>query len=181
VWAKDATRDAVDRTIDVNVKGLMFGTNAAVRAMIRQGSGHVVNIASMAALVPVPGIAIYSASKHAARAYSIAVAQEVRRYGVFVTAVCPTVVATPMMDVQIDKEEAAFTFSSGRALTADEVATAVVTTVLSKKPLEFTLPAPGTNQAALAKLANAFPQIGLAVSDRVRRLGLAYQAKLKNS
>src|SRR5213079_2909142 len=97
-------------------KGVMLGTNAAIRAMIPRGSGHVVNIASIAGLVPVPGLAIYSASKHAARAYSIAVAQEVRPHGVYVTAVCPTVVATPMMDMQVDREEAAYTFSGGRPL-----------------------------------------------------------------
>jgi 3-oxoacyl-[acyl-carrier protein] reductase len=181
VWAKDATRKDVDLTIDVNVKGVMFGTNAAVRAMIPQGSGHVVNIASIAGLVPVPGIAIYSASKHATRAYSIAVAQEVRRYGVFVTAVCPTVVATPMMDIQIDRVEAAHTFSGGRALTPDEVVRAVIDRALVRKPLELVLPAPRSAQGAVAKLANAFPEVGLAANTRVAKMGRRFQQKLKST
>jgi 3-oxoacyl-[acyl-carrier protein] reductase len=179
VWAKDATRSDVDRTIDVNVKGIMFGTNAALRAMIPQRSGHVVNIASIAGLVPVPGLAIYSASKHAARAYSIAVAQEVRRHGVYVTAVCPTVVATPMMDIQVDREEAAYTFSGGKALSAKDVVSAILERALPKKPLELVLPAPGSQQGALAKLANAFPAIGLAVGERVAKLGRARQNKFR--
>lgn len=180
-WAKDATQKDVDLTIDVNVKGVIFGTNAAIRTMIPQGSGHVVNIASIAGLVPVPGLAIYSASKHAARAYSIAVAQEVRKHGVYVTAVCPTVVATPMMDIQVDREEAAYTFSGGRALTADEVVDAVIDRALVKKPLELVLPAPGTQQGAFAKLANAFPELGLRVTSRVAKLGRAQQKKIRSS
>jgi 3-oxoacyl-[acyl-carrier protein] reductase len=139
-----------------------------------------VNIASIAGLVPVPGIAIYSASKHAARAYSIAVAQEVRRHGVFVTAVCPTVVATPMMDIQIDRVEAAHTFSGGRALTPDEVVRAVIDRALVKKPLELVLPAPRSAQGAVAKLANVFPEVGLAANARVAKIGQRFQKKLKS-
>ncbi len=178
-WAKDATPRDIDLTIDVNVKGVMHGTNAAIRVMIPQGSGHVVNIASIAGLVPVPGLAIYSASKHAARAYSIAVAQEVRPHGVFVTAVCPTVVATPMMNIQIDREEAAYTFSGGRPLTAEEVVNAVLERALVKKPLELVLPAPRTGQGVAAKFANAFPEIGMRVGARVAKRGRAGQNKLK--
>lgn len=178
-WAKDAKPEDVHRTIDINVKGVMFGTNAAVRAMLPRGKGHVVNIASIAGLAPVPGLAIYSASKFAARAYSIAVALEVRKHGVHVTAVCPTVVSTPMMDIQIDRDEAAFTFSAGRALTSEEVVLAVLERALVKKPLELVLPAPGSQQGKLAKFANAFPEVGLAVQSRVAKLGRAYQKKLK--
>ncbi|HVU03405.1 MAG TPA: SDR family oxidoreductase [Polyangiaceae bacterium] len=178
-WAKDASAKDVDLTIDVNVKGMIHGTNTAIRAMIPRGSGHVVNIASIAGLVPVPGIAIYSASKHAARAYSIAVGQEVRKHGVYVTAVCPTVVATPMMDIQLDREEAAYTFSGGTPLTAEQVAEAVILRGLTKKPLELVLPSPGTRQGDFAKFANAFPEIGLAVTKRVAKLGRAAQKKIR--
>jgi 3-oxoacyl-[acyl-carrier protein] reductase len=180
-WAKDATQADVDRTIDINVKGLIFGTNTAIRTMIAQRSGHIVNIASIAGLVPVPGIAIYSASKHAARAYSIAVAQEVRQYGVYVTAVCPTVVATPMMDIQVDKEQAAYTFSGGRPLRPEEVVEAVIERALVKKPLELVLPSPGTQQGRFAKLANVFPELGLRVARRVSQVGQMNQQKIRKA
>jgi 3-oxoacyl-[acyl-carrier protein] reductase len=179
-WAENATQKDVDLTIDVNVKGVMFGTNAALRTMTKQRSGHVVNVASIAGLVPVPGLAIYSASKHAARAYSIAVAQEVRKYGVYVTAVCPTVVATPMMDIQVDREEATYTFSGSRPLTAMEVVNAVLERALVKKPLELVLPAPRSGQGALAKIANAFPELSMLVGERIAKQGRAAQTKLKN-
>lgn len=181
VWAHEAKPEDVDRTVDVNVKGLMHGTNAAVRQMLAQGSGHIINIASMAGIVPVPGIAIYSASKHAARAYSIAVGQEVRPHNVYVTAVCPGVVATPMMDIQIDREEATFTFSGTRALTVEEVAHAIVNKAMPKKPLELVVPAPGTPQGAVSKIANLFPELGLRLGDRVRAIGRQNQRKLGRS
>ncbi len=179
VWARDAKPEDVDRTMDINAKGLMHGTNAAVRQMTAQKSGHIVNVASIAGLVPVPGLAIYSASKHAARAYSIAVAQEVRADGVFVTAVCPAVVATPMMDIQVDREEAAFTFSGKRALTVDEVVTAIVDRALVKKPLELVLDVPGTGQGTIAKLGNAMPGLAMRLRDRVARAGKEHQARLR--
>jgi 3-oxoacyl-[acyl-carrier protein] reductase len=179
VWARDAKPEDVDRTMDVNAKGLMHGTNAAVRQMVAQKHGHIVNVASIAGLIPVPGLAIYSASKHAARAYSIAVAQEVRGDGVFVTAVCPAVVATPMMDIQIDREEATFTFSGKRALTVDEVVTAIVDRALVHKPLELIVDVPRTGQGMLAKVGNALPGLAMRVRDRVALSGRQHQERLR--
>jgi 3-oxoacyl-[acyl-carrier protein] reductase len=179
VWAKDAKPEDVERTIDVNVKGLIFGTNAAVRQMVAQKHGHIVNVASIAGIVPVPGVAIYSASKHAARAYSIAVAQEVRQDGVFVTAVCPAVVATPMMDIQIDREEAALVFSAKRALSVDEVVAAIVDRALVSKPLELVVDVPGTAQVLVAKLGNLMPGLAMRLRDRVARAGGEHQQRLR--
>jgi 3-oxoacyl-[acyl-carrier protein] reductase len=178
VWAHEATDDDVNRTIDINAKGLMHGTNAALRVMVPARSGHVVNVASLAGIIPVPGLALYSASKHAARAYSIAVAQEVRKHGVFVGVVCPSVVATPMMDAQLDRAEAAFTFSGGRPLTADEVASAIVDGAMVKRPLEIVLGPPRSWQGVAAKIGNAFPTLAMWASDRVARTGRAEQTRL---
>jgi 3-oxoacyl-[acyl-carrier protein] reductase len=179
VWAHEATDDDVDRTMDINAKGLMHGTNAALRHMIPRRRGHVINIASLAGIVPVPGLALYSASKHAARAYSIAVVQEVRNHGVFVTAVCPTVVSTPMMDVQIDREEAAFTFSGRRALTVEEVTSAIVERAMRSKPLELVLDVPRSGQGLAAKIGNAWPSVAFWMSGRVAKMGRAHQSRLR--
>ncbi len=178
-WAHEATDEDVDRTVDVNTKGLMHGTNAALRHMVARKEGHIVNVASLAGIVPVPGLALYSASKHAARAYSIAVGQEARKHNVFVTAVCPTVVATPMMDAQIDREEAAFTFSGKRALTVDEVTSAIVDRALVKKPLEMVLDVPRSGQGLAAKVGNAIPALAFWLSGHVARLGHSHQSRLR--
>jgi len=178
-WAHEATDRDVDFTIDVNVKGLIHGTNAALRHMVPRRAGHVVNVASLAGIVPVPGLALYSASKHAARAYSIAAAQEVRKHGVFVTAVCPTLVQTPMMDAQIGHEEANFTFSGPRPLTVDEVAAAIVDRALVKKPLEIVLDVPGSGQGLAAKIGNAMPGLALMASGLVARMGSRSRERLR--
>jgi len=179
VWTHEMDPKDVALTIDVNVKGLIYGTNAALRRMVPQRAGHVVNIASIAGLVPVAGLAAYSASKHAARAYSIAAAQEVRKHGVYVTAVCPGVVATPMMDIQMDREEAELTFSGKRPLSVDEVASAVIDRALVERPLELVL-STGGGQAIASKIGNLFPSLLLRGGERARAQGRQNQAKLRS-
>jgi 3-oxoacyl-[acyl-carrier protein] reductase len=177
IWAHEAADRDVDFTVDVNVKGLMHGTNAALRHMVPRGAGQIVNVASVAGLVPVPGLALYSASKHAARAYSIAVAQEVRKHGVFVTAVCPTLVQTPMMDAQLGHEEAAFAFSGRRPLTVDEVSAAIVDRAMVKKPLELIVDVPGSAQGLAAKIGNLVPGLSMWAGQWVARMGLRGQER----
>jgi hypothetical protein len=65
-------------------------------AMIEQGSGHVVNVASMAGKLPVPGMAVYNASKFAARGLSLAVREEIDGTGVSVSVVLPSAVRTDL-------------------------------------------------------------------------------------
>jgi 3-oxoacyl-[acyl-carrier protein] reductase len=177
VWTYDAAPADVDRMMDINAKGLMHGTNAALKVMVANRSGHIINVASLAGVIPVPGLAIYSASKHAARAYSIAAGVEVRDKGVYVSVICPAVVATPMMDDQMHREEAALTFSTKRPLTVDEVCSAIIDCVMTKKPLELLLDVPGTRQAILAKLGNAFPELALKLRGRMTQLGRLNQHK----
>ena len=87
--------DAVSRTtLDVNVWGLIFGMRLVLPHMIERGSGHVVNVASMAGKLAIPGMAVYNASKFAAVGLSAAVREEYRDSGVSVTAVLPSAVRT---------------------------------------------------------------------------------------
>lgn len=170
------TDDDVHRHFDVNVKGVVFGTRAAATRMIPQGHGHVVNFASMAALAPIPGIALYSASKYAVRAFSLAAAEELRPHGVAVTAICPDAVETPMLDLQVDYEEAALTFTAPRILTVDDVARVVLGRVLRKRPLLVALP---RRRALLARFADLFPSASRVLAARLRRQGLDRQRELR--
>jgi 3-oxoacyl-[acyl-carrier protein] reductase len=178
-WAHEMTLAEVGLTIDVNVKGVIFGTNAAARRMIQQGSGHIVNVASIAGLVAVPGLAVYSASKHAVRAFSLAASQELKSHGVYVTVVCPGPVATPMLDAQLAHEEAALTFSAPRALTAEEVSTAIIERALTNKPLEITVTVPGSGQGVMARIAGAFPEISSLARPIMTRIGKRNQRRMQ--
>ena len=71
---------------------------AFVPAMVRRGRGRVLNVASVAAFAPVPGLATYAASKAYALSLTESLAEELRDTGVTVTALCPGVTATAMFD-----------------------------------------------------------------------------------
>jgi NAD(P)-dependent dehydrogenase (short-subunit alcohol dehydrogenase family) len=87
-----------DRAIDVNLRGVVHGVHAAYPVMIEQRSGHIVNTASMAGLLPSPGLVPYATTKHAVVGLSLSLRAEAAGYGVGVTAVCPGVVDTPILD-----------------------------------------------------------------------------------
>lgn len=83
--------------IDVNLRGVIHGVQAAYPVMIRQGSGHIVNTASMAGLVTTSAQAGYSATKHAVVALSKTMRVEAATRGVRVSVLCPGVVRTPIL------------------------------------------------------------------------------------
>ncbi len=78
----------------MNVWGLIHGMRLVLPHMIERGRGHVVNVASMAGKLVVPGMAVYNASKFAAVGLSAAVREEYRDSGVSVTTVLPSAVRT---------------------------------------------------------------------------------------
>ena len=87
--------DGVSRaTMDVNVFGLIHGMRLVLPHMIDRGHGHIVNVASMAGKIAVPGLAVYNASKFAAVGLTSAVRQEFEPAGISVSAVLPSAVRT---------------------------------------------------------------------------------------
>lgn len=88
----------IDRVIDTNLKGAMYCTFAALPAMRKQGSGRVINVASIAGvdIVPQGSNGLYTASKHGMVAFSEALGKKVRRDGILVTALCPGGIDTPL-------------------------------------------------------------------------------------
>jgi NAD(P)-dependent dehydrogenase (short-subunit alcohol dehydrogenase family) len=124
-WQQD---EATRRTmIEVNTLGTMNGTIAALEPMIAAGHGHVINVISLAGIVAAPGEVNYSASKHAAMAFTLGTLFDLRRSGikgVELSAVCPDGIWTPMLEDKLDDPDAAGSFS-GHLLTAEQVATEV--------------------------------------------------------
>ncbi|MGF7124596.1 SDR family oxidoreductase [Rhodococcus sp. AG1013] len=85
-----------EMTIDVNVWGPIHGMRAVVPGMIERGRGHVVNVASLAGKIAIPGLAVYNASKYAAVGLSSAARLEFAEHGVSVSAVLPSAVRTTL-------------------------------------------------------------------------------------
>ena len=173
--AHELTDEDVDRHFDINVKGVIHGTRAAVRAMVPRGAGHIVNVASLAALVPVPGLALYAASKSAVRSFSLAAAEDLRSTGVAVTTVCPDAVQTPMLELQRDYEQAALTFS-GTVLSARDVAETIVNRAMVQRPDELAIP---RHRALMARIANDLPGLGRLMTPVLRRVGLRRQSRTR--
>ncbi|WP_084957719.1 SDR family NAD(P)-dependent oxidoreductase [Thermoactinospora rubra] len=96
--AEELTLDHWNRTIDVNLRGVVHGVHAAYPVMIAQGFGHIVNTASLAGLVPAPMMIPYTATKHAVVGLSLALRAEAARHGVRVSVVCPGFTDTPLLD-----------------------------------------------------------------------------------
>ncbi|MGY1985461.1 SDR family oxidoreductase [Blastococcus sp. SYSU DS0669] len=80
------------------LRGVVHGVHAAYPVMLRQGSGHIVNVASVAGLLPNPGFAPYAATKWAVVGLSLSLRGEAASRGVRVSVVCPGGVDTPMLD-----------------------------------------------------------------------------------
>jgi NADP-dependent 3-hydroxy acid dehydrogenase YdfG len=89
---------------DVNVLGLLYATDAAVEAMKRQGSGHIVNVSSVAGRKTRPTGGVYSGTKFAVNAISEAMRQELLEDGIRITIVEPGAVATELTDHITDEE-----------------------------------------------------------------------------
>lgn len=155
-WLAEARVRDIDRHMDVNFKGVAYGSRVAARQMLAQGGGQIVNFASLAGIAPIAGIGLYSASKFAVRAYSLVLAQELAPRGVHVTVICPDAIETPMLIQQEGYEEAALTFSGRHTLTVHDIERAVFDRVLVRRPREVILP---WNRGLQARLAGLFPAL----------------------
>ncbi len=85
-----------DMMVDVNIKGVLYGIAAALPRMQRERSGHIINVASVAAYTISPGTAVYSATKQAVRAISEGLRQEAREYNIRTTIISPGSVASEL-------------------------------------------------------------------------------------
>lgn len=88
--------DEWERMVDVNIKGVLWGIAAALPYMERQKSGHIINVSSVAGHKIRPGGAVYSATKHAVRALSEGLRQEVKPYNIRTTILSPGAVDTEL-------------------------------------------------------------------------------------
>jgi NAD(P)-dependent dehydrogenase (short-subunit alcohol dehydrogenase family) len=105
----DFSNDDWHRVIDTDLYGVVHGVVAAYPLMVKQGSGHIVNTASLAGLIPATGLISYVASKHGVLGLSTALRSEGAHYGVKVSVVCPGFIRTPMYEniglVKLDRDK----------------------------------------------------------------------------
>ena len=113
-----------DAMIDINVKGLLYVSKAIVPGMVARGSGHVVNIGSIAGKEVYPNGNVYCASKHAVDAVNNGMRLDLNGTGVKVSQVCPGLVETEFSLVRFkgDEDRSSGVYEGFDALTAGDIA-----------------------------------------------------------
>ena len=94
----DCSEEDFDRNIRINLKGTWLCLKHEIPQMVKQGSGVIVNAASVAGLRGSPGIGVYGASKGGIIQLSRTAAMEYAKEGIRVNTICPGLIATPMLE-----------------------------------------------------------------------------------
>jgi len=92
----EVSNETIDRTLNVNVKGAMFLTRAALPHMLKNSRGSIVNMSSVNGLVSEPYLSVYSASKGAIVMFTRGIALDYAKTGIRCNAICPGWVDTPI-------------------------------------------------------------------------------------
>ena len=148
--------DDWERMIDVNLKGVLYGIAAVLPVMQRQKSGHVVNVSSVAGHKVHAGGAVYAATKHAVRALSEGLRQEVKPYGIRTTVLSPGVASELTDSIMEQDVAAAMRRVYEHAISPDAFARAVVYAISQPEDVDIWMKAGGREQVA-AKLGIVQP------------------------
>ena len=126
--AQRANPDDWDAMLEVNIRGLVHTTRAALPGMVERKRGHVINIGSVAANYPYPGGNIYGATKAFVRQFSLNLRSDLHGTGVRVSCIEPGLVGgTEFSQVRFrgDAERAATVYAGADALTPEDIAETV--------------------------------------------------------
>jgi NAD(P)-dependent dehydrogenase (short-subunit alcohol dehydrogenase family) len=167
VW--EHSDDEVRLIADVNLLGVLWGCRAAVDAM-RSGRGHIINLASMSAFGPAPGLAVYGATKHGVLAFSESLQGDLNdaNIPIRVHAVCPDGVDTRMVGENADEPDAAIIFSAGKnLLDPGDVADRIVE-LLDTTAIVLTIP---RYRVPLLRLTHRYPRFGLKIIPVFKKIG----------
>jgi NAD(P)-dependent dehydrogenase (short-subunit alcohol dehydrogenase family) len=131
------------RVVDVDLWGVVYGCRAAWPHMVAQGSGHIVNTASLAGLIPGGLTTPYSAAKHAVVGFSLTLRGEARQYGIKVSALCPGYLrtgiqeATPVVTGYLDSPANRRREAATTSLTAEDCVGQMMRGVARNKAIIF--------------------------------------------
>lgn len=131
------TTDAWKRIVDINLWGVIHGTQQGYALMLKQGSGHIVNTASTAGVMPVAKSTAYAATKHAVVGLSTSLREEARPHGIRVSVVVPGLVDTGIFRAALNLKDhdydAAMNRLPFRKLTPGQAAAAILAGVAANR------------------------------------------------
>ena len=182
--AATQSSDIVERVVNVNLLGVINGTRAALEVMRDRndgrGLGHIVNIGSLASWVPVPGEAVYGATKAGVLSYTLALVAELKLQGidgVRLSVVCPDGMSTPMLTNVADEPGIALSFTGLRLVKTEAVAQRVGE-LLAHPKLIATIP---RWRAAQVRTLGAVPEVSLKFAGLFNKLGQTNQKRWAKS
>jgi NAD(P)-dependent dehydrogenase (short-subunit alcohol dehydrogenase family) len=162
----DESAAMTDRVIDINLRGVIIGARLAVERFIPRGSGHLINISSLAGVSAFPGLATYCATKHAVVGFTEALHRELGPRGITATAVLPGVVRT---DLSAGAKTPRW-ISALSTVDPSDVAAAIVGAVGRNRP-QVTVP---RRLGWTLKVMSALPYRARRVAERVTGADTAY-------
>ena len=128
-FVKNLKIDEWERMIDVNIKGVLYCTAAVLPNMLENGTGHIINISSVAGRIVFPAGSVYCATKHAVTAFSEGLRQELSpRKNIRVTSIEPGVVETELNNSITDESLTKFLENTKNmeGLKAEDISNAIV-------------------------------------------------------
>ena len=153
-------------TVDANLLGVIWGSRAAVESMQR---GDILNLGSLSSFGPVPGLAIYGATKHAVLGFSESLQGDLEKAGrdIRVHVLCPSGADTGLVREQEHEEESAIIWSTGpRLLTAEEVADAAVSLIGTRRLVQSV-----PRSRGMLRVTGLAPRVTLKLAGPLRALG----------
>lgn len=99
----DSDSEEFSKMIDINLKGVYYGSKAAAKHMVEKGKGRIVNTSSVAGLSPALYHSMYCATKYGVRGLSHVMALELGQYGITVNCLCPGIVRTDMWEQNLNE------------------------------------------------------------------------------
>lgn len=162
----ELSRERLLRDVDLNLRAAMCVNHACAKRMKAQGYGHIINTASMAALVSLSGSAAYSASKFGLRGFLIALKAELKPHGIAVSMLLPSAIDTAMLRFEANNGGSALNFLSTPSSVSDVVA--VFNKAKKGKKLEYCIPA---SDSFLGRIVCVFPGILERLNPLLSKLG----------
>ncbi len=165
----------VRHALEVNLIGAMLLTHELLPGLRARGRGHIVNVASMAGIKPVPFNAVYNTAKAGLVAFSMSLSKELDGTGVDATVICPSAVTGVGMWARVSDQLARNRFVESSAVTPDAVAVAVGR-ALTERPRRILVGSPLVRAGAL--LSALSPRVD-ELTDRLSRIASVYRERIR--
>jgi 3-dehydrosphinganine reductase len=169
-YVQELSPEVFERLMQVNYLGTVYVTAAALPAMMKRGSGHIINISSMAGYLGVFGYSAYGATKFAVAGYSEVLRAEMKPHGLRVSVAFPPDTDTPQLAYEEPFKPAETKAISGnaKALSAEKVARSI----LQQAEKGYFMIFPGTDSRLFYLLASKLPKsLVFAILDQMAASG----------